>query len=187
MDGGHDFCEVFYDEVRIPHTHVVGEVDDGWRVAMATLSLGRATAFMARQVRLPSTVERLIERASERPGARGRGSLLADVGAARRLAAATTENSALRALTCLGVSRAARTGTPGHAGSITKLYFAELEQKVARTAMDLLGRDGLRMVSCWNGGGWSGQWLTSFSASIGGGTSEIQRNIIGDRVLGLPR
>ncbi len=187
MDGGHDFCEVFYDEVRIPLDPVVGEVGDGWRAAMATLSFERGTAFMAGQVRLANTVEKLIEMAGERPGPNGRGSLLDDVEVARRLAELRAENSALRAITYLGVSRAARTGTPGAEGSITKLYFAELEQKVARTAMDLLGRDGLRMVSCWNRGGWSGQWLTSFSASIGGGTSEIQRNIIGDRVLGLPR
>ena len=120
-------------------------------------------------------------------GPNGRGSLLDDVETARRLAELRAENAALRAVTYLGVSRAARTGSPGPEGSITKLYFAELEQKVARTAMDLLGRDGLRMVSRWDTGGWSGQWLTAFSASIGGGTSEIQRNIIGDRVLGLPR
>jgi alkylation response protein AidB-like acyl-CoA dehydrogenase len=187
MDNGHDFCEVFYDEVRIPLHRVVGEIDAGWSVAMATLSFERGTAFMAGQVRLASTVENLIAMAADRPGRGGRGSLLDDVEVARRLARLRAENAALRAVTYLGVSRAAHAGSPGPEGSITKLYFAELEQKVARCAMDLLGQDGLRMVSRADPHGWSGRFLTSFSSSIGGGTSEIQRNIIGDRVLGLPR
>ena len=68
-----------------------------------------------------------------------------------------------------------------------KLYYSELQQKVGRLAMDILGREGLRFISRWEPGGWSGYFLFTFSQSIGGGTSEIQRNIIGDRVLGLPR
>src|SRR5690606_18094199 len=149
---------------------------DGWRVAMATLSVERGTAFMAGQVRLASTVERLIQMASERPGPKGRGSLLDDVEVARRLAELRAENSALRAITYLGVSRATRTVSTGTEASITKPYLAELEPKVARTAMGRLGTDEPRMSSCWYRGGWSGQWLTSYSASNGGGTSEIQRN-----------
>ena len=187
MNGDKHFCEVFYDEVRIPLTNVVGELDRGWSVAMATLSFERGTAFMAGQVRLATTVEELIALARERPGPGGRGSMLDDTETARRLATARAEVAALRAVTYLGVSRAARTGTPGPEGSIVKLYFAELEQKVARLAMDLLGRDALRAVPREDPHGWTGRYLTAFSSSIGGGTSEIQRNIIGDRVLGLPR
>ena len=65
-----DFCEVFYDEVRIPLTNVVGELNDGWRVAMSTLSFERGTAFMADQVELAATVEDLIDEARTRTGAR---------------------------------------------------------------------------------------------------------------------
>jgi alkylation response protein AidB-like acyl-CoA dehydrogenase len=68
-----------------------------------------------------------------------------------------------------------------------KLYYAELCKEVAALAMDIVGADGLRNSSRWKPGGWVGNYFYSFSQSIGGGTSEIQRNIIGERVLGLPR
>src|SRR5207245_2200739 len=85
MDGGSDFAEVFYDEVRIPLANVVGAIDNGWSVAMSTLSFERGTAFTLNQVQLSSTVERLIELARERVDARGR-SLLSDDEIARSLA-----------------------------------------------------------------------------------------------------
>ncbi len=68
-----------------------------------------------------------------------------------------------------------------------KLFFAEATKQVYRLAMDIVGLDGLEQRARSAPGGWSGRYLYSFSASIGGGTSEIQRNIIGERVLGLPR
>ena len=70
MEGGTDFCEVFYDEVRIPLANVVGVIDNGWSVAMSTLSFERGTAFTVDQVQLSSTVERLIEIASPEGPAR---------------------------------------------------------------------------------------------------------------------
>src|SRR6202040_2121557 len=73
MDREREFCEVFYDEVRIPLSNVVGQLNDGWRVAMSTLSFERGTAFTAGQVRLASTVEHLIDLARERPGPLRRG------------------------------------------------------------------------------------------------------------------
>ncbi|HVV08094.1 acyl-CoA dehydrogenase family protein [Amycolatopsis sp.] len=187
MDGAHEFCEVFYDEVRIPLSNVVGELNDGWSVAMSTLSFERGTAFTAGQVRLASTVEALIALAAERPGPLRRGSALDDEELARRLATMRAEVAALRALTYSAISRSAREGTPGPEGSIVKLYFSELEKRAARLSMDLLGADSLRYRSRWLPGGWTGGYLQSFASTIGGGTSEVQRNIIGDRVLGLPR
>lgn len=187
MDGEAEFAEVFYDEVRIPLTNVVGEVDDGWSVAMSTLSFERGTAFTASQVQLASTIDRLIEMARERVGADGRTPLIADDEIAHRLTEAKAEVAALRAMTYASVSRAARSGTPGAEGSIVKLYYSELHKKVARLAIDMLGPSTLELVSRWAPGGWTGEYLSSFSLTIGGGTSEIQRNIIGDRVLGLPR
>lgn len=187
IDGAHHFCEVFYDEVRVPLANVVGELDQGWGVAMSTLSFERGTAFTTGQVRLSTTVEQLIELARERPGPLGRSCALDDDELARRLAMARAEVAALRAMTYAGVSRTAATGMPGPEGSIVKLYYSELQKAVGRLAMDLLGSEGLRLVPLSRPDGYSGRFLESFSYTIGGGTSEIQRNIIGDRVLGLPR
>ena len=187
MDGEREFCEVFYDEVRIPLSNVVGQLNDGWRVAMSTLSFERGTAFTASQVRLASTVEHLIDLAGQRPGPLRRGTALADESLAVRLATARAEVAALRAMTYAVISRGVRYETPGPEGSIVKLYFSEIEKRVARLSMDLLGPDSLRFVSKWLPDGWSGDYLRSYASSIGGGTSEIQRNIIGERVLGLPR
>jgi alkylation response protein AidB-like acyl-CoA dehydrogenase len=188
IEGSAEFCEVFYDEVRIPLENVVGGVDDGWRVAMSTLSFERGTAFTANQVRLAQTVEKLIDTAREHPGPDGRRPAIADDEIARRLATARAEVAALRAMTYAGVCRNLRTDTPGPEGSMLKLYYAEVAKEVGRLAMDVIGPDALRFVSRWApGGGWTGNYFYSFSQSIGGGTSEIQRNIIGDRILGLPR
>jgi len=187
MDGEHEFCEVFYDEVRVPLANVVGAPGEGWSVAMSTLSFERGTAFTAGQVRLATTIEELIATAAERPGPRGRGRAVDDEELALRLASARAEVAALRALTYSAVSRSARQGTPGPEGSIVKLYFSELEKRVARLAMDVLGAEAVRGRSQWLPGGWTGRYLHSFASTIGGGTSEIQRNIIGERLLGLPR
>jgi alkylation response protein AidB-like acyl-CoA dehydrogenase len=188
IEGGAEFCEVFYDEVRIPVSNVVGERDDGWRVAMSTLSFERGTAYTASQVRLADTVEKLVALAGERTGPDGRRPAIADDELARRLATARAEVAALRAMTYAGICRNMRSDTPGPEGSILKLYYADIAKRVARLAMDVLGADGLRATSRWDRPfGWAGNYLYSFSTSIGGGTSEIQRNIIGDRVLGLPR
>jgi alkylation response protein AidB-like acyl-CoA dehydrogenase len=187
IDGGEDFCEVFYDEVRVPLTNVVGGLDDGWHVAMSTLSFERGTAFTASQVSLARTVEQLVELARSRPGPDGRRPAIADDELARRLGRSRAEVAALRAFTYATISRNADQPTPGPEGSMVKLYYAEVARRVYHLAMDLLGTDALRFVSRWQPGGWTGNFLYSFSLSIGGGTSEIQRNIIGERVLGLPR
>jgi alkylation response protein AidB-like acyl-CoA dehydrogenase len=187
MDGSAEFCEVFYDEVRVPVSNVVGEINQGWSVAMSTLSFERGTAFTAGQVRLAGIVEDLIEAAKVRTGPDGRRAAIDDDEIRRRLATARAEVASLRAMTYVGISRAAHSGTPGPEGSIVKLYYAELQKEIGRLAMDIMGRRGLEFISRWEPGGWSGYFLFSFAQSIGGGTSEIQRNIIGDRVLGLPR
>ena len=80
-----------------------------------------------------------------------------------------------------------KTETPGPRGSIVKLMFADLAKEIAKLAMDIVGPAVIRRSSRWDADGWVGYYYWSFSAAIGGGTSEIQRNIIGERVLGLPR
>jgi len=185
MDGGSDFAEVFYDEVRIPLTNVVGAIDNGWSVAMSTLSFERGTAFTINQVQLSSTVERLIELARERTDRHGR-PLFDDAEIARALARARADVAALRALTYLGISRNARSEAPGPEGSMMKLQYADLSKRISRLAVEIIGPRSLARAKD-DDGYWSDRFLLSFGESIGGGTSEIQRNIIAEKVLGLPR
>jgi alkylation response protein AidB-like acyl-CoA dehydrogenase len=187
MGQDEEFCEVFYDEVRVPLANVVGEINGGWGVAMSTLSFERGTAFTISQVRLAKVVEDLIEAARQRTGPDGRRPAIADDEVARRLATSRAEVASLRAMTYSGISRAAHQKSPGPEGSIIKLYYAEVAQRIYRLAFDILGPDGLEFITRWAPGGWSGNYLYSYAISIGGGTSEIQRNIISEHLLGLPR
>jgi alkylation response protein AidB-like acyl-CoA dehydrogenase len=187
MDGGAEFCEVFYDEVRIPLANVVGGLGNGWSVAMSTLAFERGTAFTASQVHLARIVEDLIEHARDHVGPDRRRPAIADDETARRLARARADVAALRAMTYVGICRSMQSDTPGPKGSMLKLQYSNLSKEVAALAMDIIGPEALRRGGRNHGHGWVGNYLLAFSTSIGGGTSEIQRNIIGDRVLGLPR
>ena len=182
-----DFCEVFYDDVRIPLANVVGQLNDGWRVAMSTLSFERGTAFMADQVDLAKVVEELIETARTTVGPDRRRPAIADDEIARRLATARAEVSALKAMTITGISRTARTGVPGPEGSMVRCFHGELHQRVYQLALDIIGPEALRLTPVDGEGTWTGPYLQSFAYTIGGGTTDIQRNIVGERVLGLPR
>lgn len=188
IDGAADFCEVFYDNVRIPLSNVVGEINSGWAVAMSTLSFERGTAFTANQVTLAVMVEELIALAAS-GGFRRNGlpAVIEDRAVARRLATARAEVASLRAMTYAGICRNLRADTPGPEGSMLKLYYADLVKEVTRLALDILGPEMLQYPSNTMAGNWTGRYLWALAQGIGGGTSEIQRNIIGDRVLGLPR
>jgi alkylation response protein AidB-like acyl-CoA dehydrogenase len=181
-----DFCEVFYDDVRIPLSNVVGDINEGWRVTMTTLSFERGSAFMADQVELAAVVEDLIEVARSAPRPFGRGVMADDDVIARRLAMARAEVAALRAMTIAGISKTMRTGVPGPEGSMVRLFHGELHQRVYRLALDIIGNEAL-ILTPTDGDTWTGPYLQSFAYTIGGGTTDIQRNIVGERVLGLPR
>ena len=187
IEGGSEFCEVFYDDVRIPLSNVVGDVGEGWSVAMATLSFERGTAFTANQVRLAKIIEDLIDYARDHVGPDGRRPAIADDEIARRLARARASVASLRALTYTNICEAMKTETPGPRGSIVKLMYAELAKEIGKLAMDVVGPASVRHSSRWDVDGWVGYYYYSFSQAIGGGTSEIQRNIVGERVLGLPQ
>jgi alkylation response protein AidB-like acyl-CoA dehydrogenase len=182
-----DFAEVFYDEVRIPLVNVVGDLNDGWRVAMSTLSFERGTAFMADQIALAAEVEALIEEARVRTGPDGKRPAIADDEIASRLATVRAEVAALRAMTVTGISKNIRTGIPGPEGSMIRLFHGELHQRVYRLALDIIGPEALRLTAVDGDGVWTGPYLQSFAYTIGGGTTDVQRNIVGERVLGLPR
>lgn len=174
------FCQVFYDEVRIPRANVVGEVDAGWGVANATLGFERGSAFMAEQIQNARLVERLIDDARSLPpgSAAWDGSDFAP-----RLAMARADMAAMRAMTYVTVSNAGR-AEGGSEGSLTRLFYSEAHQRIMRLAFDLQGALGLELPS---GDSWSRGYLRSFAATIAAGSSDIQRNIIGERILGLPR
>ena len=181
LTGESDFCEVFYDAVRIPLGNVVGRLHDGWRVAMATLSFERGTAFLSEQVRLTRRLGELMEVARSVPGRDGRARAIDDDEIVRRLARARAEVDAMRAMSYRSVSLAARTGVPGAEASMIRLFFSELVQRIDLLAMDIVGPEAVA------GSRWTASYLAGLAQTIGGGTKDIQRNIIGDRVLGLPR
>jgi alkylation response protein AidB-like acyl-CoA dehydrogenase len=188
MDGGAAFCEVFYDDVRIPIANVVGEINEGWQVAMTTLSFERGTGFMAEQAALAEMVDRLIEIARTQQLGWSGNPALDDDEILRRLAAAKVGVAALRSMTYLVASRTARASQPGADASFLRLSVGELMQQISQLALDLLGVDGLRWTApARHADHWSNDYLYSFSRTISAGTKDIQRNIIGERLLGLPR
>lgn len=175
----HHFNQVFYTDVRIPISNVVGEINDGWNVAMSTLGFERGTASMLEQIRYGKVVERLIEMARERYGNR---SLDYDE-LGQRLAQLRAEVTAVRAMTYRIASRAS-TGAPGSEASLMRAFFSQLQQRIRRIALDVIGPDAIELP---DDDPWIRPYLRSYSNTIAAGTSEIQRNIIGERVLGLPR
>jgi alkylation response protein AidB-like acyl-CoA dehydrogenase len=189
LTGDTEFCEVFYDAVRIPMANIVGGLNNGWATAMATLSFERGTAFLSEQVRLARRVDELIQLARRTPGPSGHGRAIDDDELVRRLATARAEVEAMRAMTYRSVSLAARTGIPGAEASLIRLFFSELIQRVDVLALDILGATATSHFDADDSvaSRWTLSWLTGLSQTIGGGTKEIQRNIIGDRYLGLPR
>lgn len=172
MAGNLKFCEVFYDDVRVPLSNVVGGVNNGWRTAMSTLAFERGTSSLALLLTLMHKVEWLLSKCPP-----GRAQLRA------RLAQLRAEGAAVRSMTYRLALDSAES-TPDSAGSMVRVGFAEFAQRVNAAAIDLLGIDAPEVVG-YHGVGHD--YLDAFSETIAGGTSEIQRNIIGERVLGLPR
>jgi alkylation response protein AidB-like acyl-CoA dehydrogenase len=186
MTGEAWFNEVFFDEVRVPVDNVVGEVDRGWDVVLTTLSHERGST--SPHARLAGELERLakLARATPRPAGRAADDPLLR----QRLAQHAIEIEILRITAWRNASAIAKNGAPGPEGSILKVFWSELDQRLNETALDFLGPAGMvprgdpRAV---DGGFWSHELLWSRAATIYAGTSEIQRNIIAQRALGLPR
>lgn len=178
MDGLAEFCEVFYDDVRIPLDNVVGGIGQGWGVAMSTLGFERGTGFMKLQTELSVALEKLVADAAEL-GA------LDDAKVRGQLGDLRADVLAMRAMTYATVSSAARTDVPGPEGSMIKVFYADLAQRIHRARMDVIGAHGLDRDGKYSHD--VGEYLYSYASTMGGGTSEVQRDIIGERVLGLPR
>lgn len=185
MDGRVHFAQVFYDQVRIPLRNVVGGLGQGWQVAMTTLGFERGTMTLGMAVRLLTLIDRVKELARTRVDARGR-PLLSNDEVAAQVADLEAEGIALHALAIAFVSELERTGASA-VGSMIRPLYAELSQRVKRTGADLLGRDGLTTDGTEEAERFVPSYLHSFAHTIGSGTSEVQRNVIAQRVLGLPR
>jgi alkylation response protein AidB-like acyl-CoA dehydrogenase len=173
--GGDDFCEVFYDGARLPLANVVGGLGNGWDVAMSLLAFERGAASFPVAIETAGRIEELIEHMNATRKDRWHDS---EVGA--RLAEARADAAALKAMVHLLIAR----GAPLGEGSYVRLFMAELTKQVSALALDIIGADALDRNAL---GGWPRRYLDDFKTTIAAGTSQIQRNIIGERVLGLPR
>ncbi len=186
MTGVAWFNEVFFDAVRVPRTNVVGEVDQGWQVAITTLMHERSGS--SPHTRLRKDLDQMIELA--RRVEHGGRPLTRDPNVRQRLAQHFIEVEALKYTAYRHVSALERGGAPGPEGSIFKLLWSELDIRMKETAIDLQGPYANLMVGsprAVEDGKWQYEYLWSRAASIYAGTSEVQRNIIAQRVLGLPR
>ena len=175
----HHFNQVFYDNVRIPLANVVGGLNNGWDVAMTTLGFERSTAGISRQLVLSTAVERLMAMARRRFGHK----LFDNDELGIRLAHLRAEVTAVRAMALMAISRSA-TRAPGSESSLARAFTAELHQRVMGLAVEIIGPEAMELREEDR---WLHQYLRSYSNTLAAGTSEIQRNIIGERVLGLPR
>jgi alkylation response protein AidB-like acyl-CoA dehydrogenase len=185
--GESDFSEMFLENVRIPIENLVGEENDGWRVTNVTLRFERGTAWAADIIHLQQTLVSLCELA--RAITRDEASAWNDPTLRREIGHLSAEVESLWAMVKLQVSELAKTGVPGLGGSVIKLAFTELNQRIFEFGTRLLGRAGLSRddVDGLPSLGVVDRYLSTLSLTIAAGSSQIQRNIISERMLGMPK
>ncbi len=173
LGGATGFGEVFLDDVFVPDEDVIGAVDDGWRAAMSTSSNERGMSLRS-PARFLAPAERLVQAWQAQHGE-------VKVALADRVADAWIKAQAYRLHTFGTVTRLAVGGELGAESSVTKVFWSDLDVELHQTALDLRGPDG-ELVDPWTEG-----LLFALGGPIYAGTNEIQRNIIAERLLGLPR
>ncbi|KMS52053.1 hypothetical protein V474_03090 [Novosphingobium barchaimii LL02] len=177
---------VFYDDVRIPLSNVVGEVDKGWSTALATLSFERGLGFIGDQLELYERVCRAIELAENTLLENGQRAI--ECGSiAQRLASIKADTIAIRSMTLADIAETDRTGEPGPKGSMMKLMVTSTHKALSEVVGEIMGWDFLEFNGDRAAHPWTYDYLWSWVFSISGGTNEIQREITADRVLGLPK
>ena len=193
--GSTEFSELILDSVRVPAANLVGAENDGWRVAMVTFSFERGTAFIGEVVESRNMLAAIaaIARSAPAPG----GGTLWDDGAFRRdLGRLSAEVNGLWALILKNVSEAASGRVPERGASVFKLRFSENRQKVGDLAAHVLGRAALSLGDLpgsgpqargGQGGTLAEDRITTLAYTIAAGTSQIQKNILAERALGLPK
>ena len=174
ITGHPEFNEIFFTDVKVPKENILGGIGDGWQVAMTTLLHERGTLGFALTAALESGVNRLLDVARERVNG--------DSGIRERVAAEWIELQALRYTNYRSLGAYQRTGIPGPEGSAIKLRWSEQNQRMTKLGRELLGAEGIL-----DDGWWHHQQLRSRGNTIEAGTSEVLRNIVAERVLGLPK
>jgi alkylation response protein AidB-like acyl-CoA dehydrogenase len=189
--GSSEFSELILDDVRVPVTARVGAEDDGWRVAMVTFSFERGTAFIGDVIESRNILEEIaaIARSARLPGG---GTLWDDAALRRDVGRLMAEVSGLWSLTRKNVSEAAAGVIPVQGASVFKLRFTESRQRIADLAAHVLGRASLAMSDLpGRAGPGNGRIIedrvNTLSFTIAAGTSQIQKNILAERALGLPK
>jgi alkylation response protein AidB-like acyl-CoA dehydrogenase len=189
IDGESHFCEVFLTDARVPVSDRVGEENDGWRVTNVTLRFERGTAFAQHIITLRSQLRGLVALAQRMPG-REPGSTAWDDHALREHVGrldATVEG--LWRMTQRAITEADATGSPSPSGSAVKLRYSEVNQELSELAVRVLGRlatGGVRTADA-DGVEAARAYLWSLQYTIAAGTSQIQRNLVAERILGMPR
>ena len=175
ITGEAEFNELFIEDARIPDENVIGGVGNGWKVALTTLMNERAGLGFTLQIRLRQILDDVIAAAAER----GR---LDDPRIADEIAELNARCEAIRLMAWKGLTDTERYGQPGPEGSLGKWHWAEVNQDLTDLSMDLRGARAVL-----DDDKWTYRYLRALANSIEGGTTEILKNIVAERVLGLPR
>jgi alkylation response protein AidB-like acyl-CoA dehydrogenase len=187
IDGEDHFCELFLDGARVPVANRVGAEDDGWRVANVTLRFERGTAFAQHIITMRSQLRRLVALARSRP--RDGGSAWDDPTLRRTVGRLDAHVDALWRMTQMCATEAEATGVPSPLGSAIKLRYSELAQEIAELGVRVLGRPVVALADLDGlpAGAVGHAHLSSLQFTIAAGTSQIQRNLVAERILGMPK
>lgn len=188
MSGESEFAELYFKDVRVPVANVLGKVNQGWKVALGTLMHERATLGASITILYRRSFDRLVE-LTRRIQRNGR-PLSEDPLVRQKLAQSYVELEVFRLNQMRAISRVSSSGVPGPEGSILKIFWSEYNQRFQQTAQEILGPYGMLeegSPQAIDDGDWAYGFLRTRGNTIEAGTSEIQRNIIGHFVLGLPK
>jgi alkylation response protein AidB-like acyl-CoA dehydrogenase len=184
IDGESHFCEVFLDDARVPLSNRVGAENDGWRVTNVTLRFERGTAFAQHIITLRSQIRALVALALTTPAESG--SAWDDISLRKHVGRLQAGVDGLWCMTQMGIAEAERTEMPAPTGSAVKLRYSELAQEIADLTLRIIGRPVLAGVE-GRARDAAREYLWSLQFTIAAGTSQIQRNLIAERILGMPR
>ena len=181
ITGEAEFNELFIEEARIPDENIVGGEGNGWAVAITTLMHERATLAFGLQVAVRIALRELIEHARESRATNG-ATAIDDPLVRQRIAQLLIESEVLRLNAYRSLSATMRTGVPGPEGSLGKWHWSEVNQSLTELAVEIAGPRAMLADDAW-----TYRFLRARANSIEGGTTEILKNIVAERVLGLPR